>query len=202
MTELRTVAAADRFRVFQDALRRRDQQQAEVQRTQTQSFDERARTQELIQADVRLAERRVQDRRDLVEAERARQDEFLDQQRVRDRISSDESFVRRQDGIDQELDGIRDNRELNESLLLRDIAGQRNNAAELNALDQRNEDLRAQLLDREARLVERRRQERVESIRQEADLRRSLERIRASAQEARAGGAAEQPRGAVLDVAG
>ena len=34
MTELRSVAAADRFRVFQENLRVRDQQRAEVQRTQ------------------------------------------------------------------------------------------------------------------------------------------------------------------------
>lgn len=200
MTELSTIAAADRFRVFQDGLRRRDQQQAEVQRTQNQSFDDRLRQQELVTADARLAERRIQDRRDILDAERAVQNQLRDQQRAQDQIASDEAFVRRQDSINSELNAVRDNRDLNESLQLRARDDERIRAAELSAVEQRNVDLRQQLIDRDARIIERRQQERDATIQQEAALRRGLERIQSDARNSHSG--AERPRGALLDVSG
>jgi len=200
MTELSSVAAADRFRAFQDNLRLRDQERAQVQRTQVQNFDDQLRQRELIESDVRLAERRVQGRRDIIEGERALQDQLRDQQRTLDRIANDESFVRRRDNIETELNSSRDARELDENLLLRQIDSDRNNANELRTLDQRNEDLRQALLDREARLVERRIQDRNASIQQEIALQRSVDRIRAENRSAATG--AERPRGGIVDVSG
>jgi len=200
MTELRSVAAADRFRVFQENLRVRDQQRAEVQRTQVQNFDTQRRQQELIESDVRLVEQRIQDRRDIIESERALKDQLRDQQRTLDRIANDVGFVRRRDNIEIELNSSRDARELDENLLLRDIAGDRNAAAELRTIDQRNEDLRQALLDREARVVERRIQDRNNAIQQEIALQRSVERIRAESRSAATG--AERPRGGIVDVSG
>jgi hypothetical protein len=200
MTELRSVAAADRFRVFQDALRRRDQQQADQQRSQVESFDSRLQREAQATADTRRAEQRVQDRRDIIEAERALQDQLADQQRTRDFIANDDSFVRRSDAIETELNSARDSRDLNENILVRQLAGDRNDAAELQSLQRRQEDARLALIDRDARVVQRRIEDRNAAIQQELQLQRSIERIRSESRNAQSG--AERPRGAVLDVTG
>lgn len=200
MTELRSVAAADRFRVFQDALRRRDQQQADQQRSQDESFDSRLQHEAQATADTRRAEQRVQDRRDIIEAERALQDQLADQQRTRDFIANDDSFVRRSDAIETELNSARDSRDLYENILVRQLAGDRNDAAELQSLQRRQEDARLALIDRDARVVQRRIEDRNAAIQQELQLQRSIERIRSESRNAQSG--AERPRGAVLDVTG
>jgi hypothetical protein len=200
MTELRTVAAADRYRVFQDAIRRRDQEQADQQRTRVASFDDRLQREAQASVDARRAEQRIQDRRDIIEADRALKDQLRDQQRTLDFLANDDGFVRRRDAIETELNGTRDARDLDESTLLRQLAGDRNAAAELRTIDQRNEDLRQALIDREARIVERRIEDRNAAIQQEIQLQRSINRIRNEARSAESG--AERPRGAVLDVNG
>ncbi|MEK9754362.1 MAG: hypothetical protein VW338_14305 [Rhodospirillaceae bacterium] len=200
MTELRTVAAADRYRIFQEAIRRRDQEQADQQRTRVASFDDRLQREAQASVDARRTEQRIQDRRDIIEADRALKDQLRDQQRTLDFLANDDGFVRRRDAIETELNGTRDARDLDESTLLRQLAGDRNAAAELRTIDQRNEDLRQTLIDREARIVERRIEDRNAAIQQEIQLQRSINRIRNEARSAESG--AERPRGAVLDVNG
>jgi hypothetical protein len=200
MTELASVSAASRNRLVQDSLRQRDQVRAEITRTQVRSFDDNLRQRELIEADTGLQARRVKDRRDIIEADRAVSDQLRDQQRTLDFINNDNGFILRGDAIEGELNASRDSREINEGRLLRGIAGDRNDALEFQSLEQRNEDLRSQLIDRQARITARRLQDRSEGIRQEAQLRRSLEQIRAGAANSHTG--AEAPRGGVLDVSG
>ena len=200
MAEIRSLAAADRFRLLQEGLRARDQQRDDNLRARRNSFDDNLRQRALIEGDVRLGERRVQDRRDIIEGERALSDQLRDQRRTLDTLRADDAFVARQDNIQEELNASRDGRDLNESLLLRDIAGDRNEANELRTLEQRQEDLRLQLNEREARIVERRLQERADAIQEEIDLRRSLERIRNSGNNSQSG--AERGRGDLLDVSG
>ena len=138
--------------------------------------------------------------RDDIEAQRALQDQLRDQQRTRDFIETDNSFIRRRDAIEGELISARDARDLNESTLTRQLAGDRNDTAELSALRQRQEDLRQALLEREARIVERRADDRTAAIQQEIQLRRSIERIQSDGRNSQSG--AERPRGGVLDVSG
>jgi len=202
MTEIPSLAAADRNRVLQDFLRQRDQQREDSQRIRETSFDQRLRQRELIEQDVQLGARRVQDRRDDIEAQRDAQDQARDRQRTRDFIDTDNAFVERRDAIEIELNGARDARDLNESLLQRDIAGDRNEAAELRTLDQRSDDLRAQLIERDIRLQERRQQERVDEIRQEQALQRSINQVQEATRNGSANAASELARGAIVDVSG
>jgi hypothetical protein len=173
MTEIPSLAAADRNRVLQDVLRQRDQQREDSQRIRETSFDQRLRQRELIEQDVQLGARRVQDRRDDIEARRDAQDQARDRQRTRDFIDTDNAFVQRRDAIEIELNGARDARDLNESLLQRDI-----------------------------RLQERRQQERVDDIRQEQALRRSISQVQEATRNGSANAASELARGAIVDVSG
>ncbi len=200
MTQIPSLAAADRNRLIQDVLRQRDQEREAVQRQREQSFADNLRQREITEGSSALAARRIQDRRDIVDGLRADQDQQRDRQRTRDFIDNDTHFVRRRDSIEGELNAARDGRDLDESLLLRDIAGQRNEAAELRTIDQRNDDLRNQQIEREARIVERRLQERADDIRQEQALRRSVDQIRNAAEAGSSG--AERPRGGLVDVSG
>ncbi|MBT6095504.1 MAG: hypothetical protein HOH04_11530 [Rhodospirillaceae bacterium] len=200
MTQIPSLAAADRNRLIQDALRLRDQQREAVQRQREQSFADNLRQREITEGGSALAARRIQDRRDVVEGLRADQDQQRDRQRARDFINNDTHFVRRQYAIEDEQNASRDGRDLNESLLLRDIAGEQNEIAELRSVQQRSEDLRNRQIEREARIVERRVQERNDDIRQEQALRRSVDQIRNAATAGSSG--AERPRGGLLDVSG
>jgi hypothetical protein len=202
MTEIPSLAAADRNRVLQDFLRQRDQQREDSQRIRETSFDQRLRQRELIEQDVQLSARRVQDRRDAVDAQRDAQDQARDRQRTGDFIDNDNAFVERRDSIETELNSARDARDVNETLLQRDIAGERNQLAELRTLDQRNDDLRAQLIERDTRLQERRQQERIDEVRQEQALRRSISQVQETARNGPATAASELARGAIVDVSG
>jgi|GEM_PF-1474693 len=202
MTEIPSLAAADRNRVLQDFLRQRDQQREDSQRIRETSFDQRLRQRELIQQDAQLAARRVQDRRDDLRARRDDQDQAYDRQRTGDFIDNDNAFVQRRDSIETELNSARDARDLNETLLQRDIAGERNQLAELRTLDQRNDDLRAQLIERDTRLQERRQQERIDEVRQEQALRRSISQVQETARNGPANAASDLARGAIVDVSG
>lgn len=202
MTEIPSLAAADRNRVLQDFLRQRDQQREDSQRIRETSFDQRLRQRELIEQDVQLGARRVQDRRDAVDAQRDAQDQARDRQRSLDFIDNDNAFVERRDSIETELNNARDARDVNETLLQRDIAGERSQLAELRTLDQRNDDLRAQLIERDTRLQERRQQERIDEVRQEQALRRSISQVEETNRNGPANAASELARGAIVDVSG
>ena len=70
MTELPSLAAADRFRLLQDQLTIRDEARAKTQRAWNRLFSDSQRQTKLIEADVRLGERRIQERRDIAEGDR------------------------------------------------------------------------------------------------------------------------------------
>ena len=200
MTELPPLAAADRFRLLQDQLTIRDEARAKTQRAWNRLFSDSQRQTKLIEADVHLGERRIQERRDIAEGDRVAQVLFRGQESVLDWIDNDEAFVWRRGFIEDELSGSRDGRELGEGVFLNGLEGDRNNTSELRSLDLRNKDLRQQLVEREGRIVERRIQERNDAIRQEADLRRSVERIRSS--DSPVDGGIDASRGAIVDVFG
>jgi len=200
MTELPSLAAADRFRLLQDQLTVRDEARAKTQRAWSRLFSDGQRQAKLIKADVHLGERRIQERRDIAEGDRAAQVLFRSQERVQDRNNNDDAFVWRRGFIEDELNVSRDGRELGEGVFLHGLKGDRNNTSELRSLDLRNKDLRQQLVEREGRIVERRIQERNDAIRQEADLRRSVERIRNS--DSQVDGGVDASRGAIVDVFG
>jgi hypothetical protein len=195
MTELRSVAAADRFRVFQDSVRRRDQQQSDLQRIDTQNFDDRLRRRELSQA-----EQRLQDRRDQLNAEQAVQEQLRAQRRLTDQIANDDAYSRTLDQSREVLNAARDTRDLNVSLDQQQAVADRVNTDAARQLEQRLEDQRQALIDRDARITERRIADRNAAIEQEIQLQRSIERIRSESRSAQSG--AERPRGAVLDVTG
>jgi hypothetical protein len=200
MTELRSVAAADRFRVFQDSVRRRDQQQSDLQRIDTQNFDERLRRRELSQAEALRAEQRLQDRRDQLNAEQAVQEQLRAQRRLTDQIANDDAYSRTLDQSREVLNAARDTRDLNVSLDQQQAVADRVNTDAARQLEQRLEDQRQALIDRDARITERRIADRNAAIEQEIQLQRSIERIRRESRSAQSG--AERPRGAVLDVTG
>lgn len=200
MTELRSVAAADRFRVFQDATRRRDQQQSDQQRIETQNFDDRLRRRELAQADALRAEQRLQDRRDQLNAEKAIQEQLRAQRQLTDQIANDDAYSRTLDQSREILNAARDNRDLNISIDQQQAVADRVNTDAARQIEQRLEDQRQALIDRDARLTQRRIDDRNAAIEQEIQLQRSIERIRSESRSAQSG--AERPRGAVLDVTG
>jgi hypothetical protein len=200
MTELRSVAAADRFRVFQDSVRRRDQQQSDLQRIDTQNFDDRLRRRELSQAEALRAEQRLQDRRDQLNAEQAVQEQLRAQRRLTDQIANDDAYSRTLDQSREVLNAARDTRDLNVSLDQQQAVADRVNTDAARQLEQRLEDQRQALIDRDARITERRIADRNAAIEQEIQLQRSIERIRSESRSAQSG--AERPRGAVLDVTG
>lgn len=200
MTELRSVAAADRFRVFQDSVRRRDQQQSDLQRIDTQNFDDRLRRRELSQAEALRAEQRLQDRRDQLNAEQAVQEQLRAQRRLTDQIANDDAYSRTLDQSREVLNAARDTRDLNVSLDQQQAVADRVNTDAARQLEQRLEDQRQALIDRDARITERRIADRNAAIEQEIQLQRSIERIRSESRSAQS--SAERPRGAVLDVTG
>jgi len=200
MIELPSLAAADRFRLVQDQLTIRDEARAKTQRAWSRLVSDNHRQTKLIEADVHLGERRIQERRDIAEGDRAAQVLFRGQERVSDWIDNDETFVWRREFVEDELNGLRDGRELDKGVFLHGLEGDRNNTSELRSFDLRNKELRQQLLERKGRIVERRIQERNDAIRQEADLRRSVERIRNL--DPQVDGAIDASRGAIVDVFG
>ncbi len=200
MTELRSVAAADRFRAFQDTVRRRDQQQSDQQRIETQNFDDRLRRRELTQADSLRAEQRLQDRRDQLNAEKAVQEHLRAQRQLTDQIANDDAYARTLDQSREVLTAARDNRDLNISLDQRQATADGVNTDAARQEEQRLEDQRQALIDRDTRITQRRIDDRNAAIQQEVQLQRSIDRIRSESRSAQSG--AERPRGAVLDVTG
>ena len=200
MIELPSLAAADRFRLVQDQLTIRDEARAKTQRAWSRLVSDNHRQAKLIEADVHLGERRIQERRDIAEGDRVAQVLSRGQERVLDWIDNDETFVWRREFVEDELNGLRDGRELDKGVFLHGLEGDRNNTSELRSFDLRNKELRQQLLERKGRIVERRIQERNDAIRQEADLRRSVERIRNL--DPQVDGAIDASRGAIVDVFG
>lgn len=196
MSEIASVSAGQRARLVQDALRVRDQQRADVVAGREQAFAEAQRIQQVAAQQIQLAEQRVRDRRNELEFEQDQDRELGEQQRVLDTVANDTLFERDQDVIQIELNAARDSRNLNENLLVRDIAAERNDALEFDTLAQRAEDLRQALIDREDRLTERRAAERDAEIRQQADLRSSISRVGEAPQRTE-----DTPRGSIVDVA-
>ncbi|MDD9876475.1 MAG: hypothetical protein OXR84_03435 [Magnetovibrio sp.] len=196
MTEVTAVSAAQRNRIVQDALRLRDQQRDDVATSRARLLAEVRQRADIIEQQVQIDTQRLRDRRDDIQFETDQDDEVREQIRVLDTIANDTLFQRNQDNIIEELNAARDDREGLEALLLRDLEGQRNDIAELQAAEQRREDIRAAINDREDRLIERRAAERDEEIRQQIDLRVSLDRINNPPDRQ----PSDTERGGVLDV--
>jgi len=163
-----------------DAQRVNDQQRADVVQGRLDAFSEAQRRAQIIEQQVQLSEQRIRDKRNDVEFENDQARQLDEQQRVLDTIDNDTLFQRGQDEILLELNASRDSREATEARLLRDIEAARNDALELDSRAQRAEDIRQSLNDRQARITERRFAERDEEIRQQLDLRISLDRINES----------------------
>ena len=196
MTEVTAVSAAQRNRIVQDALRLRAQQRDDVATSRARLLAEVRQRADIIEQQVQIDTQRLRDRRDDIQFETDQDDEVREQIRVLDTIANDTLFQRNQDNIIEELNAARDDREGLEALLLRDLEGQRNDIAELQAAEQRREDIRAAINDREDRLIERRAAERDEEIRQQIDLRVSLDRINNPPDRQ----PSDTERGGVLDV--
>ena len=156
MSEIASVSAGQRARLVQDALRVRDDQRAEVVAVRERATAEAQRIRQVTTEQVRLAEQRGRDRRGDLEFEQSQDRELGVQQQILDVIANDTLFERGQDQVQIVLNETRDNRQVGENLLVRDIAGARNDAIEIDTLAQRAEDLRQALIDREGRLTERR----------------------------------------------
>lgn len=195
MSEIASVSAGQRARLVQDALRVRDDQRAEVVAMRERATAEAQRIRQVTTEQVRLAEQRVRDRRGDLEFEQSQDRELGVQQQILDVIANDTLFERDQDQVQIVLNETRDNRQVGENLLVRDIAGARNDAIEIDTLAQRAEDLRQALIDREGRLTERRAAERASEIRQQADLRSSVSRVGEAPQRTE-----DTPRGSIVDV--
>jgi len=177
MSEIASVSAGQRARLVLDAQRRVDQQRADVVQGRLDAFSEAQRRTQIIEQQVTLQEQRIRDRRNDQELETAQARQVDEEQSILDTIDNDSLFQRDQDQILGELNDARDSREGTEALLVRDLQGARNDVLELDAQAQRADDIRNALNDRQARITERRAAERDEEIRQQIDLRVSLDRI-------------------------
>jgi len=198
MTEVTAVSAAQRARLVQDALRINDRSRDDLAQSRIRALEKAQKRSDLVAIQLDLDNERLRVRRDDQALERAQGDDFGEQQRVLDIVANDTQFQRTQDVIRGEINDARDARTNDEDLLLRQIAGQRNDVIEAQTLAQRAEDLRLALNDREDRIIERRIAERNEEIRQEIELRVSLDRVRSSAS---ADTSREEPsRGNLVDV--
>ena len=135
-----------------------------------------------------------------MEEQRDEQALYNERQSTFERIASDETFVRHRNAAIAHVNATRDNRELNESLVLQDIADSQNDVERLVMLDQRNEDFREHQIERDARVIERQIQEQAETNRQKVRLRQSVERILNHG--TTVSGNEKTPRGSIVDVVG
>lgn len=178
MTELASVSAAVRFRQLNDALQRRDQVRIEGQRLIAARSAQVERRQALVETDLKLAAQRLQDLRDTLGTERARQDQFRAQARTLDIVADDNRYQQIQHDTTSGLNAARDAARDIESLRLRDIAGAQGDRQQLDRLRQRDVSFRQQQVELDARVAERRAQDRAEAVRQDANLQTSINRIR------------------------
>ena len=200
MTELGSIIAAGQSRLTQDSMRLSHRKRTEQHNTIQKNFTDRIRRQQELTIDARLAERRIQDRRDLVVFEQMRQIYARDRQANRDKINNDESFVLRREELENSLSRVHIRRDINELTLIQEIAEDRSSHAKLHKIEQRNHDAQAHLIDRNTRLGEREDKERTDAIRQERQLRRSIERINSGNNNFDVG--PEALRGGIVDVSG
>ena len=200
MNELTSVASAQEFRQLQDRLKRNDEVRGAHKNWQQIHFLKTKQQNDLIEFDAQLREKRIQDRRDIIEEEREGATLYRERQDAFERITKDEAFVRHRNAAIANVNATRDNRELHQILLQEDIAETQNNAERLLTLDQRNEDFREHEIERDARLAERHIQERTDARREKAKVSHSIERI--LSHEPSTSRNEETPRGSIVDVIG
>ena len=200
MNELTSVASAQEFRQLQDRLKRNDEVRGAHKNWQNIHFLKTKHQNDLIEFDAQLREKRVQDRREIIEKEREGETLYRERQDAFERITQDEAFVRHRNAAIANVNATRDNRELNEILLQQDIAETKNNADRLLTLDQRYEDFREHGIERDARLAERHIQELADARRQKAKVSQSVERILNHQSNNHID--TEMPRGSIVDVVG
>ena len=200
MNELTSVASAQEFRQLQDRLKRNDEVRGAHKNWQSIHFLKTKHQNDLIEFDAQLREKRIQDRREIIEKEREGETLYRERQDAFERITQDEAFVRHRNAAIANVNATRDNRELNEILLQQDIAETKNNADRLLTLDQRYEDFREHGIERDARLAERHIQERADARRQKAKVSQSVERILNHQSNNHIN--KEIPRGGIVDLVG
>lgn len=200
MNELASVTSAQDFRQLQDRIKRNDEIRGNRKHWRTAHFLNSERRSELTEFDAQLREKRIQDRREIIELKRSESALYRDQQLDTDRTNNDDAFVRVRNQNIASVNSYIDNRDLTESLLLQDIADSQNNSERLLTLDQRNEDFREHEIERDARIVARQIQERADSLRQKAKMRESIERVIDHGANVQDHG--ETPRGSIVDVVG
>ena len=200
MSELASVTSAKDFRQLQDRLDRNGEVRGTRKNWQNIHFLKTKHQNDLIEFDAQLREKRIQDRRDIIEREREGETLYRERQDAFERITQDEAFVRHRNAAIANVNATRDNRELNEILLQQDIAETKNNADRILTLDQRNEDFREHGIERDARLAERHIQERADARRQKAKVSQSVERILNHQSNNHIN--IEIPRGGIVDLVG
>ena len=200
MNELTSVASAQEFRQLQDRLKRNDEVRGAHKNWQNIHFLKTKHQNDLIEFDAQLREKRIQDRREIIEKEREEETLYRERQDAFERITQDEAFVRHRNAAIANVNATRDNRELNEILLQQDIAETKNNADRLLTLVQRYEDFREHGIERDARLAERHIQELADARRQKAKVSQSVERILNHQSNNHID--REMPRGSIVDVVG
>ena len=200
MNELASVASAQDFRQLHDRLKRNDEVRGGRQHSQNIHFLKTEHQNDLIEFDAQLREKRIQDRREIIEREREGEALYRERQDAFERITKDETFLRHRNAAIANVNSIRDNRELNENLLQQNIAETQNNADRLLTLEQRNENFREHEIERDARLTERHIQERADARRQTASVSHSIERIFNHGSNNFLN--EETPRGSIVDIVG
>ncbi len=200
MNELASVTSAQQFRQLRDSIKKNDKVRGDRHHSQNVHFSKTERQNDLIEFDAQLREKRIQDRRDVIERKRNEEAIYREWQRASERLTNDDSFVRHRNAAITGVNAYRDHRELNQDLLLQDIAETRNDIDRLLTLDKRNEDFREHEIERDARIIERQIQERSDTLRQKARVRQSIERVLNHG--ANVYGSEETRRGSIVDIVG
>lgn len=202
MTDLPSVASADRFRLIVDATRLRDQaRDAQVRATEDRTAEVQRR-EEIIAEQVRVQEDRIRLRRNDLEADEEVRSILREQQRFADVTASDDRFFEVQSLILEELNSARDDRAAIEALIERgveeDIAFALVEEVQLDAapLTPTQPNFQDQLAAREERLADTRAEQRDLRIQQQIDLRLADDRVSTAVPNG------DLPRGSLVDVLG
>ena len=117
MIEFTAISSAHRHRSLQDALRRVDQQRADMAQALQAAFNESRRRQQIIAQRVELDAQRLRDRRNDIEFETTTQQTLDEQRRIRDTIFNDTLFQLNQIAIRDDVNASRQSRKAQKVLL-------------------------------------------------------------------------------------
>ena len=126
MNELASVTSALDSRQLRDSLKKNDGVRGDRQHWQSVHATKTYRQNDLIEFDAQLREKRIQDRREIIEREREEEALYRERQGAFERLANDETFIRHRNAAIAAVNVTRDNRELNKNLLLQDVAQTQN----------------------------------------------------------------------------